>query len=201
MRCFKILELHNKREREKFWEKSKGKKRRRRRRICVLCGHKVWVHTDRLLLTGTALLNFAAWKKTTSRSNFPWFAFKLSAKPIWWKRYCSRNFCQKICCSYSYGLARAGQACGWRLWLRMLGGKTPPTSCARDRRNGLIEITRDYYSRKIEIQNDTLEVCSLLFGQKTKHGVLKGRGARTFTGFQTLIREKNTSKRSYKSFE
>jgi hypothetical protein len=76
----------------------------------------------------------------------------------------------------------------------MLGGTTPPT-CARDRRNGLIEITRDYYSRKIEIQNDTLEVCSLLFGQKTKHGVLKGRGARTFTGFQTLIREKKHVKK------
>jgi len=176
----------------------------RRRRICVLCGHKVWVHTDRLLLTGTALLNLLL-GKTTSVSyfpiDFPWFAFKLSAKPIWWKRYCSRNFCQKNMLQL---LLRIGQ--GWaglrhrRLWLRMLGGTTPPT-CARDRRNGLIEITRDYYSRKIEIQNDTLEVCSLLFGQKTKHGVLKGRGARTFTGSLTLIREKNTSKRSYKSFE
>jgi len=57
------------------------------------------------------------------------------------------------------------------------------------------EITRDYYSRKIEIQNDTLEVCSLLFGQKTKHGVLKGRGARTFTGSPTLIREKKHVKK------
>jgi len=99
MRCFKILELHN--ESLRIWERARKTKMRRRWRICVdfytNVGHNVWVHIDRLLLTGTALLNFAAWKKTTSRSNFPWFAFKLSAKPIWWKRYWySRNIlCQK----------------------------------------------------------------------------------------------------------
>lgn len=141
MRCFKILELHNKRER-KIVGKEQGKKCGGDGGFVSFVDTKVWVHTDRLLLTGTALLNLLL-GKTTSVSyfpiDFPWFAFKLSAKPIWWKRYCSRNFCQKICCSYSYGLARAGPGGGYDLVYdadvrRQAGGTTPPT-CARDRRN------------------------------------------------------------------